>query len=183
MSRELQTKRLLLKELTAKDAGLFMDFLLRNKEFFRPWSPEYDKDYENPEYHSKRLERSAAGSIDGSHYKFGVFYIDKPEKIIGSVSLSNIITGPFRSCFIGYRIDKNENGKGIASEAITSVVKFAFEELNLHRIEANIMPRNKPSIRAAEKCGFVYEGSSQKYLQINGVWEDHLHYVILNDQV
>ena len=76
MSKELQTKRLLLKELTARDTGLFMDFLLRNKEFFRPWSPEYDKDYEYPDYHRKRLERSAAGSIDGSHYKFGIFHKD-----------------------------------------------------------------------------------------------------------
>ena len=76
-----------------------------------------------------------------------------------------------------------ENSKGFAKEAILRTVKFAFEELGLHRIEANIMPSNKLSIRTAEKCGFVYEGSSSKYLQINGKWEDHLHYVILNEKL
>lgn len=183
MSIELKTKRLVLRELHAEDAELFCDFLLRNREFFRPWSPAYDKDYENPEFHRKKLERSKTESADGRHYKFGVFTANDSGKIIGSVALSNIAMGNFRSCFLGYRLDKKENSKGYAAEAIARIVKFAFEELSLHRIEANIMPSNKASIRVAEKCGFTYEGSSPKYLQINGVWEDHLHFVILNDKV
>jgi len=179
---ELITSRLLLKELSAGDAELFSDFLLRNKEFFRAWSPAYDKDYENLEYHRKMLERSKTESIDGRHYKFGVFKKNDLSKIIGSVALSNIAMGNFRSCFLGYRLDENENSKGYATEVIQRVVKFAFEELGLHRMEANIMPSNTRSIKVAEKCGFIYEGSSSKYLQINGVWEDHMHYIILNEK-
>lgn len=183
MSIELFTSRLVLKELTAGDAELFSDFLLRNKEFFRPWSPAYDKEYESLEYHRKMLVRSKTESAEGRHYKFGVFKKDDLSKIIGSVALSNIAMGNFRSCFLGYRLDERENSNGFAREAIQGVVKFAFEELGLHRIEANIMPSNTRSIKAAEKCGFIYEGSSSKYLQINGVWEDHLHYVILNEKL
>jgi ribosomal-protein-alanine N-acetyltransferase len=63
------------------------------------------------------------------------------------------------------------------------VVEYAFNELKLHRIEANIIPRNAGSIRAVEKAGFTCEGTSKKYLQINGVWEDHAHYVRLNEKV
>ncbi len=67
------------------------------------------------------------------------------------------------------------------TEAIVKMVAIAFEKLSLHRIEANIIPRNTRSIRTVEKAGFEYEGISKKYLKINGVWEDHVHMVILNE--
>ena len=69
------------------------------------------------------------------------------------------------------------------TEAVSQVVRFAFSSLRLHRIEGNIMPRNKASIRVAEKCGFVREGVARKYLKINGVWEDHIHFVKLNEDM
>ncbi len=102
-------------------------------------------------------------------------------RIIGSVALSNIIRGVFQSAFIGYRLDKEEINKGYMTEAIVKMVAIAFEKLSLHRIEANIIPRNTRSIRTVEKAGFEYEGISKKYLKINGVWEDHVHMVILNE--
>ncbi len=183
MSIILNTERLTLRELTAQDAEKFCDFLLRNKEFFRSSGPIYDKEYESVEYHRKMLERSQIESMDGRHYKFGIFLKDDTERIIGSAALSNIVMGNFRSCFLGYRIDEHENSKGYATEALKKVIDFGFEELTLHRIEANIMPGNKPSIRVIEKLGFIYEGDSKQYLRINGIWKDHSHYVILNDRV
>ena len=60
------------------------------------------------------------------------------------------------------------------------VVRYAFAEAGLHRVEANVMPRNKPSLRVLEKNGFVNEGLSKYYLNINGVWEDHVHMVRIN---
>ena len=71
--------------------------------------------------------------------------------------------------------------KGYATQAVAAVVRYAFETLRLHRIEANIMPRNKASRRVAEKCGFREEGASPRYLKINGVWEDHIHMALLNE--
>lgn len=67
------------------------------------------------------------------------------------------------------------------TETVNEVVRYAFESLGLHRIEGNIMPRNKASIGVVEKCGFVNEGTSRKYLKINGVWEDHIHFVKINE--
>jgi len=58
-----------------------------------------------------------------------------------------------------------------------------FNEFGLHRIEANIMPKNKRSLRVAPKLGFVNEGTASQYLKINGKWEDHIHMVLLNDKV
>ena len=68
-----------------------------------------------------------------------------------------------------------------ATEALRRLVEFAFATLGLHRVEANIMPRNKPSLRVAEKSGFVFEGTARAYLNINGVWEDHAHMAIINE--
>src|SRR5690606_19759106 len=103
--------------------------------------------------------------------------------IIGEVSLSQVIYGPFRSCYLSYIQDGRESGSGYASEAVRAIVEYAFEELKLHRIEANIMPRNESSIKLVERLGFKCEGLAERYLQINGKWEDHLHYVLLNQTV
>ena len=64
--------------------------------------------------------------------------------------------------------------------AVAMMVEYAFQELRLHRIEANVMPRNRASLRVLEKNGFENEGLAKRYLQINGEWEDHIHMVIRN---
>ncbi len=64
--------------------------------------------------------------------------------------------------------------------SVAMLIKYAFEELGLHRIEANVMPKNKASLRVLEKNHFVNEGISKYYLNINGVWEDHIHMVKIN---
>ena len=81
-----------------------------------------------------------------------------------------------------YKMDKDLLRQGYASEAVLAVVELAFRGLNLHRIEANILPRNAASLALARKCGFREEGLSPKYLRINGVWEDHIHMVRLNEE-
>jgi ribosomal-protein-alanine N-acetyltransferase len=67
------------------------------------------------------------------------------------------------------------------TEAIRKGIEIVFQECGLHRIEANILPRNLRSLRVAEKLGFVNEGLSRRYLCINGVWEDHIHMALLNE--
>lgn len=179
----LETERLILRTLSLEDAEELYRFRTENAEFFKPWSPLYHKDYFTPEYHKNNLVQIESDILKGSLVQFGVYTKTAPEKMIGSVVFSNIIMGPFKSCFLGYRIDKDEINKGYAAEAITAGCNYMFTQRKLHRIEANIIPRNTASIRAIEKAGFVHEGISKKYLNINGVWEDHLHYVLLNDDL
>jgi len=95
----------------------------------------------------------------------------------------NIVRGVFLSCHLGYGLDKDEINKGYMTEALNAVIRFAFDKVKLHRIEANVMPRNKPSIRIVEKLGFKNEGLARKYLKINGKWEDHIHFVVLNKKL
>lgn len=89
----------------------------------------------------------------------------------------------FLSCHLGYKLDKDEINKGYTTEAIEKGIDIIFNEFGLHRIEANIMPKNKSSLRVVEKLGFCNEGLAYKYLKINGKWEDHIHIVLLNDKV
>jgi len=180
---KLETERLDLISLDTSHACLLHDFLIRNAEFFRRWSPVYEDGYFELEFHKKRLVNIERDTQEGRTIKFGLFLKNDNSKIIGTVAFSNIIYGPFLSCFTGYRTDKNYNGKGYTTEAVKCGLDYVFNKLMLHRVEANIVPFNSASIRVAEKLGFKLEGYSQNYLQINGKWEDHLHYVILNEKV
>lgn len=182
-STTIETERLILRTLKAEDDGIFYDYLMRNYDFFKPWSPEYDNQYRNKDTFKARIGYLVKEEIEGRTIKFALFKKEDSSKIIGTIVLSNIVRGPFLSCYLGYRIDGEENGKGYATESIGKVVEYAFSSLKLHRVEANIIPRNKASIRVVEKLGFNCEGLSHKYLKINGVWEDHLHYVKINDDI
>jgi ribosomal-protein-alanine N-acetyltransferase len=107
---------------------------------------------------------------------------DTQDRTIGSLSLSNIVRGAFQSCHLGYRIDEQEQSQGYMTEALKRLITVAFQEMNLHRLEANIMPRNEASLSVVRKLGFKEEGLAKRYLKINGKWEDHIHMVLLNDQ-
>ncbi len=180
MKIRLETDRLSLISLDPTDTEQFFDFLVRNKDYFRKWSAEYEDNYFSIWYHRAWLENIEQETLSGREIKFGVYYKTNPNRIIGSVSFSNIIKGIFLSCFLGYRIDENETRKGVATESLKGAIDYAFGVLNLHRVEANVMPSNAASIRVVEKLGFVNEGLARDYLKVNGKWEDHYHYVILN---
>ena len=104
------------------------------------------------------------------------------ESIIGDITLSNIICGVLQSAFIGYKLDEQKNGRGLMREGLQAVIEYAFSELNLHRVEAHIIPRNERSIRVIEALGFEKQGYMKEYLLINNKWEDHLSYALVNRQ-
>lgn len=178
---KLETERLILKSLGKSDAGAYYNFLMRNADFLKQWNPAYSSDFFELSHHVKKFEQLEKETSEGRYIKFGVYKKDNLTAIIGSVSFSGIIKGPFKSCFLAYQMDELENGKGYATEAVRSGIDYIFNEMKLHRTEANVIPRNTASIRVVEKLGFAFEGLSKKYLQINGVWEDHNRYVLLND--
>lgn len=107
-------------------------------------------------------------------------YLVNTQELIGMVNYSNFIRGAFQSCFMGYKISENMQGKGLITEAIKASINFVFGELNLHRISANYMPRNNASARVLEKCEFTKEGIAADYLYINGKWEQHILTSLIN---
>ena len=181
----IETPRLLLTTLTPLHTELVLDYYLRNKAFFQPWFPTFLPDYFTLACQHKRLKKGKRQLKDGSALSLWIFEktATAKRKVIGNVDFTHIIRGPFQSCFLGYSIDKEKGRKGYATEAVSHACNYVFAHLHLHRIEANIMPSNKASIKVVEKLGFINEGLAARYLKIHGRWEDHVHYVLLNEAV
>lgn len=175
------TDRLLLRTVGEDHAAAARDYFARNDVFRRPWSPAPPDDFLTLEHQARRLAGEAAAAQAGQAYRFWLFQREPgPADVpIGFVGVSNIVRGAFQSCHLGYEIDGAVGGRGLMTEAASAVVDWIFAGLELHRVEANIMPRNARSIRVAQKLGFVWEGRSPRYLRIAGVWETLDHYVRL----
>ena len=157
-------------------------FYLRNREAFGPFDPIQPEDFFTADGQRERLAWDLAQAEAGRSFRFLLVLPRHPGKIIGLAGLNEIIGGAFQSCFISYKLDHTLWGQGYGAEAIAALTEWGFRNLGLHRVEANIMPRNLPSRRAAAKAGFKEEGLARRYLKINGVWEDHIHMVRRNDE-
>lgn len=101
--------------------------------------------------------------------------------IVGVVNISEIAMGAFRSAYLGYYGMAPFGGKGMMTEAVRMAIDFAFNELGLHRVEANIQPGNTASIALVRRLGFKQEGYSERYLKIDGEWRDHERWALLNE--
>jgi ribosomal-protein-alanine N-acetyltransferase len=101
--------------------------------------------------------------------------------IAGVITLSQIFHGAFQNAYLGYGLWTGFAGSGYMTEAVNLILKFGFNDLDLHRVEANVQPHNAPSIRLLERCGFVKEGFSEKYLNIGGLWRDHERWAIIRE--
>ncbi len=177
------SNRFILRTIDETYVDSVLVFVMNNKHHLSGWEMERDNSYFAREHQLRLIHADIEKMKRGELFRFWMFSMEANEAIIGTISLSNIVRGAFQSCHLGYRIDANHQGKGLMSEAIQLVVKYAFEDLKLHRVEANIMPRNRASFRVVEKNGFRNEGISRKYLKINGKWEDHIHMVLLNEDM
>ncbi|MFC4777780.1 GNAT family N-acetyltransferase [Paenibacillus sp. GCM10023252] len=177
----MKTSRLQLRTLSRTDAPAVLEYVLRNRHFLQDWEPAREDAYYTLESQEELLEQDSAATASGQLWKGWIVHPDNPEIILGSVALSNIVRGIFLSCHLGYRLDQHALNQGYMTEALEAAIRYAFDELKLHRIEANIMPRNTASLRVVQKLGFQEEGIARSYLYINGKWEDHIHMVLLNE--
>jgi ribosomal-protein-alanine N-acetyltransferase len=102
-------------------------------------------------------------------------------RIVGVINLSEIVRGFFQSAYMGYYAVAGMNGRGLMREAVGLVVTHAFNEIGLHRLEANIQPDNASSKALVKRLGFQQEGYSPRYLKIDGEWRDHERWAILSE--
>jgi len=102
--------------------------------------------------------------------------------IAGDINLNCIVRGHFHSVYLGYCVGAPFARRGYMTEGLRLVTRYAFTEMKLHRVEANIQPDNLPSIALVRKCGFKKEGFSPRYLHINGQWRDHERWALLADE-
>jgi len=159
-----------LSVLTPSDAEDVLKYYLKNKEYLSPFEPDRDDSFYTLPVQRRNLIEGYKQFLNGDSVNFGIY---RGNKFIGKVQISNIIIGVFKSAFVGYSIDKEEQGKGYMKETLKLVSKYAFDEMGLHRLEASTLVDNIKSQRVLKACGFKELGISEKYLFINGKWRDH----------
>lgn len=175
----LYGRRVVLRPLVPQDFNGWSEVRRRNGEWLTIWEPQRLSHHPDPEI-NREVFAARCGARDrerlaGSQHSFGVF-VDGA--FAGEINLNNIVRGAFQSATIGYWIDRARAGRSLMSEAVVVLARFAFEEMNLHRLEVCIIPRNTNSRRVMEKLDIRQEGLALRFLEINGVWEDHVRYGI-----
>ncbi|MET9363094.1 GNAT family protein [Streptomyces sp. NPDC006632] len=146
--------------------------LLRNREHMRPWEPYRPESFYTADGLAERFAEPGVRRwlrVDG-------------ERVVGQFTLSGIVLGPLCSASLGYWVDAEYNGRGIATSSVEEVCRLAVDELGLHRIEAGTVLHNHASQRVLAKAGFEEYGLAPRYLHIHGEWRDHrLFQRILHD--
>lgn len=179
---ELVGRRVLLRPLTVSDFDAWRQVRVRARDWLLKWEPRPQPGQPDAT-DDRRVFAARCGARDrerqlGTGYGFGIFVGPGGERFGGEINLSSVQRGPYQNAYVGYWIDEQLAGKSYVPEAFVVVCRYAFEELGLHRLQASIIPRNAPSHRVAEKLGLRNEGIALRYLEINGVWEDHVRYAI-----
>lgn len=141
-----------------------------SQRFHRPWATAPTDD-----------ERFSAYLVDAGRDDFEAMLVCRGEDdaILGFFNLSHIIRGFLQSAFLGYAVGQPHSGQGYMREGLKLVLRRAFSELRLHRVEVNIQPENHASLALARGAEFSREGFSRRYLKIGGRWRDHERWALL----
>ncbi|EDY45067.1 GNAT family N-acetyltransferase [Streptomyces sp. SPB074] len=177
--RTILSEDILLRPLAAGDAPLLLDAYLRNRDRLQPFEPVRTEEFYTLPGQRERLASQLAAREAGT--LFGWVLTDG-ERVIGTITLSQVVRGPLNSANLGYWVDTEYAGRGLTGAAAAFVVRYADEVLGLHRVEAGTLLDNLASQRVLAKTGFTEFGVAPRMLHINGAWRDHkLFQLILND--
>ena len=174
----VSSARLGLRYPTPEDYTVWAGLRAQSREFLVPWEPAWPEDELTRTAFRRRLRLYVrAIRAEEAHPFFVVRRSDR--RLVGGLTLSNIRRGVTQSCALGYWIGQPFAGQGYMTEAVKSAIRFAFSSLGLHRIEAATLPANEASRRLLLRCGFSEEGYARRYLKINGAWQDHVLFALI----
>lgn len=176
--KELTTVRLLLRAPRLSDFPQWAKARRDSRDFLKPWEPTWSHDHLTRRAFRQRVLWAKKAIRLERAWPLFIFRLDDGA-LTGAVTIDHIRRGPAQSGTIGYWTSEAHARRGYMREALGEVRRFAFDELNLGRLEAGCLPENGPSRALLEATGFKYEGVAQSYLQINGRWRDHVLYAAL----
>ncbi|HET7489487.1 MAG TPA: GNAT family protein [Acidimicrobiales bacterium] len=179
----LRGRRVLLRPMVPQDFEQWREVRRRCREWLTKWEPRALPGHPDAvEDYRAFMARCSARDRErqmGSGYGFGVFVDDR---FAGEINLNGVQRGAFQNAYVGYWIDEAMAGCGYTPEAAVVTFRFAFEDLELHRLQVAIIPRNHASRRVAAKLRMRDEGTAVRYLEIDGRWEDHVRYAITAEE-
>ncbi|MFV0525874.1 MAG: GNAT family N-acetyltransferase [Acidimicrobiales bacterium] len=182
-SNTLVGRRIVLRRLVPGDFEAWREVRRRNTDWLTKWEPARaphgpdvveDRNAFSLRCHAREREWQL-----GAGYGFGIF-VDRA--LAGEINLNSVQRGAYQNAYVGYWIDEAHAGHGYMPEAVVVVARYAFEVQRLHRIQISIVPRNAASRRVVEKLAVRAEGIAERYLEINGVWEDHIRYAMTSEE-
>jgi len=143
-----------------------------------PWEPKWSRDELSRWAFRRRLRYYQRDQREDLGYAFFIFSSETGE-LMGGVTLSNVRRGVTQAVALGYWLGERFTGQGNMRHAVRLAVRYAFEDLRLHRVEAACLPSNASSVKVLRSNGFQEEGLARRYLKINGAWSDHLLFALL----
>jgi len=174
----LTGRRIFLRAPERQDWEEWAALRAASQAFLVPWEPVWGDDALSRAAFRRRLARYALEWHSDQGYTFLLFR-SEDEALLGGISLTNVRRGVAETASIGYWIGEKYARQGFMSEGLGLALKFAFERLRLHRLEAACLPHNAPSRGVLLKSGFREEGYAREYLCINGKWQDHVLFAML----
>ena len=175
----LHGNRIMLRPLVPSDFPAWSEVRRRNEDWLLKWEPLRPAAMPDPsrdrDTFAARCSARDRERQHGQSYAFGIF-VDND--FVGEININNVQRGALQSATVGYWIDEAHAGRSYTPEAVVTVMRFAFDELRLHRLEICIIPRNANSRRVVEKLQVRDEGIALRYLEIAGIWEDHIRYAM-----
>ena len=163
--------------VTLDDVPVLAELLRVNRDFLAPWDPIRDDDFYTVDGQRAVVEAALERLDHGSTLPHVI--LNDSGRVVGRITLNEIVRGPFQSCSLGYWVSAADNGRGLATAAVREMMRVAFDELGLHRIQAGTLLHNVRSQRVLERNGFVRFGVAPAYLNIAGEWQDHALYQVV----
>ena len=176
----LLTERVRLRAPIASDWASWAEVRRQSKTFLQPWEPTWPPDSLSRGSFRRRIEQTEREAREGSARSFLLLLRDA-DTVIGGLTISHIRRGVSQTASLGYWLGEAHTGRGYMTEALRTAIPFAFTELKLHRIEAACLPKNEASQRLLERLGFQEEGRARGYLKIDGRWQDHVLFGLLEE--
>tara|TARA_Y100001934_G_C12139335_1_gene671759 strand:+ start:376 stop:945 length:570 start_codon:yes stop_codon:yes gene_type:complete len=177
----LHTERLVLRLLDPARADLMVHFRRVNRDRLKRWEPRRSPEYFTEGYWRLQLRYGIREFREGRSVCF-TFLTPAEDEVVGVANFTNIVRGTFEACHLGYSVGGRHEGRGMMKEGLQAAIGYMFDTYGLHRIMANYLPHNERSGALLAGLGFEKEGFARAFLQIDGVWEDHVLTSLINDR-
>ena len=172
---------LYLRPAIAADYAAWAQLRELSRDFLTPWEPIWPADDLTRAAFRRRLRRQAEEMARDESFAFLIFDSNSND-LLGGLTLGGVRRGVAQAATLGYWMGAPHAGKGRMTRAVAAVVRFSFDVLRLHRLEAACIPTNTPSIALLERNGFQREGFARAYLKINDAWRDHVLLALLEGE-
>lgn len=176
----LTTERVVVRMAEPGDVPQIVRYFVDNREHLANSRPLMGAEFYTEPFWAGQVRANVAEFREGKSVRLFMFDRARPERVIGNANFTQIFRSPAHSCVLGYGLDAEYEGRGYMREGLEAALRYMFQEQNLHRVEANHVPRNQRSGGLLRRLGFVPEGYSRDYLLLNGQWEDHVRTALLH---